>query len=596
MRHCVSIAVVSVLLLIGANAGHASDSRKWTVDRVTFSGNQAFDHDRLQSLMVMRPGGWFHSTHYNKSVLDEDINNLTRFYQQAGYLEAKVTDTQIVRDSANYNVRIGLTIDEGAVTHIEGITIFGSTTFSDTTLLKLIGLKPGDPFKRLVIRDGLLSIATLYADSGYLNATVTPDIKINHDAHLAMIDLSVTERARCHISKIKIDGLQRTKRYVVERELSFKEGDVVRYWRLMQAQHRLYLTGLFRSVYIRPLADSTGDSTGRVILVDLEEKLNSEFTVSVGYGSVEKIKGRTEISTTNLAGTARQIGLMVEADFIKRGVEGSFTEPRTFGTRLQTDLNLFYRFQTEPSYDVSRYGGKVTVGRKIGEHGSISTTYRYEDAALKHVLTTDIPDNADSRVRSLMLSYVHDSRDNLFNPTRGLYLDNSYELAGGFLSGTDAFSRVISRVRYFYSLDRHTIMAMAFRIGWMDTFGNSRPVPLNERFFTGGPNSMRGFGYQRVGPIDENDEPIGGKFEIVWNVLEIRRVIYKMFGVVGFVDVGNVWASARDFRPADLRVDAGPGLRANTPLGIVRLDYGVNLDRHPGESRAKLYLSMGQAF
>jgi outer membrane protein insertion porin family len=195
-----------------------------------------------------------------------------------------------------------------------------------------------------------------------------------------------------------------------------------------------------------------------------------------------------------------------------------------------------------------------------------------------------------------MVSYVHDSRNNLFNPTRGLYLDNSYELAGGFLSGTDAFSRAISRVRYFYPLDRHTVVATAFRIGWMDTFGNSRPVPLNERFFTGGPNTMRGFGYQRVGPIDENDEPVGGKFEIIWNAVEIRRVVYKMFGVVVFVDVGNVWSRAKEFRMTDVRVDAGPGLRANTPLGIVRLDYGVNLDRRPGESRAKLYLSMGQAF
>jgi outer membrane translocation and assembly module TamA len=130
----------------------------------------------------------------------------------------------------------------------------------------------------------------------------------------------------------------------------------------------------------------------------------------------------------------------------------------------------------------------------------------------------------------------------------------------------------------------------------MDAFGESREIPLNERYFTGGPTSLRAFGYQMVGPLDAATEPLGGGFKLVCNLVEIRQSLYKMFGGVVFMEFGNVWPTAEDFRPDDLRVSLGSGLRLNSPLGIVRCDLGINVDRRPGESRSKIYISMGQAF
>jgi len=332
------------------------------------------------------------------------------------------------------------------------------------------------------------------------------------------------------------------------------------------------------------------------VVIEVEEKLNSEFTFSLGYGSVEKLKGSTELYTNNLAGTARQVGLMIEADFIRRGVEASATEPRTLGSRFQTDLNLYFRFEEEPSYDVSRYGGRLTVGRKFGENGNIAVRYRYEDATLRHVETEEIPEDFDSRVRSISLSYRYDTRNNIFNPRRGWLVNAAYELAGGFLQGTDAFSRITAEAKWFHMLARNTVFATALDVGWMDRFGDSRDVPLNERFFTGGPYSIRGFKYHEVGPEDARGEPLGGKFKIVWNVAEFRQAVWRWIGVVGFFDMGNVWSSAAEFRLDNFRYAAGVGLRTNTPIGIVRLDYGFNIDPQDDENRRQLFLSMGQAF
>jgi outer membrane protein assembly factor BamA len=349
-------------------------------------------------------------------------------------------------------------------------------------------------------------------------------------------------------------------------------------------------------VFIRPKKIEGGSPGDRMILVEVEEKLNSEFTFSVGYGSIEKLKASTGLSINNLAGTARQVGIMVEADYLKRGVEGSFTEPRTFNTRIRTDLNLYLRYEVEPSYDVSRYGGRLTFGRKFGKNGDIALRYRHENATLHHVETDVPPEDFKSRVRSIALSYSYDTRDNLFNPTRGWLFQSSYELAGGFLSGTDAFSRVIVDTKWFHLLTRSTVVATSLEVGWMDRFGSSADVPLGERFYTGGPYSIRSFAYHELGPKDENGKPLGGKFEIVWNAIEIRQAVWRWIGAVVFLDAGNVWTSVADFRLSGIRYAPGIGLRTNTPIGIVRLDYGFNVDPKDDEKSAHLYLSMGQAF
>jgi outer membrane protein insertion porin family len=215
---------------------------------------------------------------------------------------------------------------------------------------------------------------------------------------------------------------------------------------------------------------------------------------------------------------------------------------------------------------------------------------------LSHVEVSPIPDDLESNLRSLTLSLIYDTRDNLFNSTRGVYAEWRNELAGSFLSGTDTFVRSVGRLKFFHRLRGSTIVGTAVEIGWMDVFGGSRDIPLNERFYAGGPNSLRWFGYQLVGPLDGDGDPIGGRLKLVWNLGEIRQSVYKMIGLALFADVGNVWGQPETFRLDDIRTSAGVGLRANTPVGMVRLDLSMNLKPKEEESETKLYFNMGQAF
>jgi outer membrane protein insertion porin family len=456
-------------------------------------------------------------------------------------------------------------------------------------------LKPADHLQTQKIRDGMLAMATLYADSGYLSAAVAPEVSVDSNIHVASLRFRIREGIQYTIASISIQGLSWTDENVVERELRFHEGDVVNYSDLLESQRQLYLTGLFESVFVRP--DSAADSTKKIIAVELKEKIAGEFNVGVSYGTIEKVKGKVQVQNTNVAGTGRQLGTTLYGSFIQQKIELSFTEPWTFRTRWRTDLVGFYDLEQQPAFDLRQYGSTLTVGHVIGRRSNVSLAYRYEDSRLSNVKTPEaVPQDYDPKVRSLTGTYKIDDRDNPFNTLSGTFTELNSQLAGAFLKGTNTFVRITGRFKYFYSLDAETVIGTAFEAGWMKAFGSSTDVPLSERFYAGGPNALRSFDYQRIGPLDTGGNPLGGTVRLVWNIAEVRRAIYKFVGAVGFIDIGQVWGNQADVKLKDIRISVGPGLRINTPLGMARLDYGFNFFPRAGEASGKFYFAMGQAF
>lgn len=591
-----TLSVTLFCLILRPDVWCEEAAGRFKVKSVTFEGNQAFTERRLQRVLLTQPSRFLSPSHYHPEILDEDLNNLVLFYQQNGYLDAQVIDYNVTTDSVRREVRIHIQVNEGELTQVEGLTVFGNTVFTDSLLLQKIKIRSGDPLKQRRIEEATLSILSLYADEGYLDAQIKPDVRIDSAAHLALIDFVISEKVQFKVGETRMQGLEKTKPGVVRRELLFAPGEVIRYSRLLESQRRLYLTGLFYSVFIQPQPAASGDSTTKDILVDLKENKSIEFNLAAGYGSVEKARGRMEIFNHNLVGSALKAGVSAKVSFISRGLELSFTDPWTFGLRLRTDANFMLEYLEEPGYDINRRVGRLVIGRAFGKRSNISFGYRYQNAKIKNIQVSDIPDQLETNLRTLTISLILDTRDNLFNSTQGTCFEWKNELAGSFLRGTDTFIRSVGRLRYFYSWKRSTILATALEVGWMDFFGESKDIPLSERFYTGGPNSLRGFGYQLVGPLDAERDPVGGRFMLVWNLLEIRQALYKMFGMALFADVGNVWPEPKDFHLEDIRTSAGFGLRVNTPVGILRLDYGFNLQPKPGEPGGKLYFSMGHAF
>jgi len=593
---CTIIALcLSLGLISGANAS-TDKPRRAKVNSISYSGNHTYDDTRLDGLMLTRPSRFLAPSKYHPDVFLDDLETLVSFYHQNGFLQAHITDTSITIDSIENKVDITIMIEEGNRTFIEGVALFGNSFFGDSALMEHIGFEKGEPLRRPVIEDAVVSMLALYSDHGFIDATVTPSVNVNDSAHLALLDFFISEGPNCRIDSVHIPEWIRTRRNVILRELDFAQGDTVKYSSLITSQRRLYLTGLFQSVFVRPIQSVNQIDTARTILVELKEKPSSELSFSVGYGTVEKARGRVELNTINLAGTARKAGLGTEANFIRQGISLSFSEPWTLGTRWKTDLSIFGQLRQEPSYHAEVIGSKLTLGCSIGTYTNLGLSYRFENTNLTEVEVSSAVEELDPRIRSLTLNLSYDSRDNMFNPTSGRYASWSNEIAGSFLQGSNTFARSFVILKTFHSVSRATVIASAVEVGWMQAFGEDEEVPLNERFFAGGPTSLRGFGYQMVGPIDDTGEPLGGRLKLVWNVVEIRRSIYKMIGAVLFFEIGNVWPKLEALRIHDLRADFGGGIRVNSPLGVARLDCGINVDKRYNEPGARVFFSMGQAF
>lgn len=590
------LLLASLLPLIAGNTMVAAKAKQPQVKSIMFKGNISFPDSRLEGLMLTRPSRFLATNRYYPDIFHDDLDNIISFYRQNGFLQAQITDTTIVIDSLGKQVDIAIELDEGERTFIEGLTLFDNRLFTDSVLLTYVTIKKGDPLRRPVIEDVVVALLSLYAEHGILDASITPKVHVNDSAHLALVDIVIREGPVNRVGDIEIKGADRTRPSVIIRELTFSPRDTIKYSELIKSQRQLYLTGLFESVFVRP-APLTSEFSGiRKILIEVKEKPSSELAFSVGYGTVDKIRGRIELTTSNLAGTARKAGIGLEANFIKQRISMSFSEPWTFDTRWRSDISIYGQLCQEPAFHAETVGGKFTIGRNIRMNTTLSISYRMENTNLTNINLDDPLEEPDPRIRSFMLSINHDSRDNLFNPSTGWYIDWSNEIAGSFLHGSNTFARSVISVKSFKSLGRHTVIGSALELGWMTTFGGDDEIPVNERFYTGGPISLRGFRYQMVGPIDLNGEPLGGQLKLVWNLVELRQSLFRMFGGVLFVDIGNIWLKPKTVQLSQLRINLGTGFRYNSPLGILRLDYGINLDRKPDEPGSRLFFSMGQAF
>ena len=200
-----------------------------------------------------------------------------------------------------------------------------------------------------------------------------------------------------------------------------------------------------------------------------------------------------------------------------------------------------------------------------------------------------------------------DERDNLFNLYNGYYIDLSTEYITGS-SSVDIFKVLSGKVynnilrsevtgKYFISFSKQTTIVSSLNIGIIKNFSKDEAIFLiDDLFYTGGPNTMRGFGYKLVGPLTSNNDPTGGLLKVVLNVFEIRQRVFSIFSGVLFADIGNIWAKPEEFSFNSFRYSAGFGLRIDSPIGLVRFDYGFNLLEKPGESSGEFWFGIGHAF
>ncbi len=547
---------------------------------------------RLLKILYLQKGSPF-----NPETVKKDISILKGFYSSLGYRDVEIS--QDIQFAAPHEVSVKYKIKPGPVYIISEVKLDGNRSLSDETLVKAFGIKPGHVYNELDLEEGRRTIQRLYESRGFLDAIVRlkPDFKDTG----VVVTIVISEGPRYTFGKLIIKGNLDTHYSVIKRKVPFKEGQPVNPELLPEMVRDLYATGLFSNVNTQFV-----DAEERVkdLLVEVEEAPAGTIELSFGYGEYEKLRGAIELRYLNLFGKNRTGSIRLEANTLKRAVQVSYRDPYFFEpdvellSRLRIEHERFKNFDTgELNYKAKKYSGTVGLQKPLTAHLTGSISYEYslvETYDINPDVVLSEKDRGYLAIESLILAITYDRRDNPFNPSKGMVAGLSIKNASSYLLGQTDFVKVTGSLSKYFRLSSPLVIAAGLRTGIAYGYRQTKELPIVERFFLGGRNSVRGFPQDSLGPTGPDGNPTGGNAFIQGN-LELRLRILSNLGIVGFLDGGNVWRTVDEMN-MDLRYSAGVGLRYNTPAGPIRLDYGWKLDVQPGESPGEFHFSIGHAF
>lgn len=581
------------------------EGNKISLKEIVFEGNHYFTSRELKKLMNLKEEGYLFLSIFDRGKLEDDKNRIQALYNKNGFIGMKISDEVYIDESQSRMVVI-LKIDEGVQTFVGRIDIKGNKVFSEKELLDKIPLSPGVPYVEAAAQDGKLNILALYAKMGYTYANL--DLKPLFSNDRSRVDLLyiIDEDRPVFIGRIVPRGNDFTKAYVIMRELLIQEGDPYDYERILRSQQRVYHLGYFSNVKFEPFRTGEKEYTKDMVL-SLNEKNAGAVDIGIGYGDVERLRGFSEISYTNLFGTGRYASLRGDASQIERKFSLNYKEPWVFSLPVDARVGLVDIVQKRVTstrdilYELRQVGGTLGVEKGFTPFVKGSFLYQFEANRIQNLkpnakLTPE--DEGKVTIGSINLSVERDSRVDPFNPTTGSVNGIHFKDAAFSLGSDVQFFKVSLQSSWYFPVTRWLVFAVSGRSGIAKNFGETLAVPISERFFLGGRSTVRGYRQDSLGIPGVtiiNGTPTGGNAMLLANS-ELRISLPKGLGLVLFLDGGNVWRDYKEIDASEMKYSTGTGLRYNTPIGPFRLDWGYKLEPEPGESKWELHFTIGHTF
>ncbi|MFQ5905438.1 MAG: outer membrane protein assembly factor, partial [bacterium] len=411
----------------------------------------------------------------------------------------------------------------------------------------------------------------------------------------------VHEGNQVRVGSVSISGNRTVRTAIISREIVIEPQEIFDPGKAYESQRRIYATGLFKDVRFEVVGET--EKKDRIDLVfHVAEGQARWISIGGGYQSPDRISFYMHWGHDNIFNNGQKLKLETSYSFNLRGEhEENFgithREPYLFSSSFQGELHLFHNREYWERYDVIESGGNSRVGRYIGEHIEVFAQYQFKTASTKihpggDTTVTEI-DTLSTVTNSISISATRDSRDNIFDPRKGTLSSFRAEYAGGFLGGHNDFYRLVADISAFYNPIARIVFATRARGGLIEPFGRSTAIPFEERFALRGSDAIRGY--------DEQNLVAGGYYLTTFNV-EMRfplfRIYGKYLGLAYFVDMGNVWRVPLRLKDLvkDLNVGAGAGIRVETPIGPLRLDYARNITDTSITDYGKIYFGIGHMF
>jgi outer membrane protein insertion porin family len=588
---------------------------KIRIKDIEFTGDLSFKKRKLRRILETKEYGVFSwitgSGKFNEQVFREDLDKLRDYYKSQGYLDVNISETNIKYDYPTANrLNITVNIDEGQQYKVGEILITGNTLYKDEELMQVLKLKTGDVFSPQGIDTDRESLVDRYGSDGYLDTRVQPERKPNLSTRNIDMVYKIRESEKYYVESVNIQGNTKSKSVVLLRELALSPGDVFDLVRMKRSKARLENTRFFDEVNLSP--EPTGIPNRKNLRIVVKEKRTGNLTFGGGFSSLEQIVVFAEVSQSNFdlfnyrsffQGDGQKFRLRLQLGAKSSEAVLFFEEPWLFEKQLALGFELFRR-ETDfnsTQYDESRTGFDVYLRKRLFELVEGKINYNLENVDI-----FDVDPIASSAIRAeegetltskIGLSLLRDTRDNLLFPTTGSRYEVINQFAGGPFGGDAEYWKLEARGSNFFTPFEtfdHTI-SLVYRAGAINPYGD-KDAPFFDRFFLGGPNTLRGFDHRKVGPLDENNEPIGGDSYTMISAEYAIKIIDPL-RLALFYDGGYVNKKDYDFDPGNYNDNWGFGARVMVMGAPLRLDLGFPISTEANnDDGAQFYFSFGTRF
>jgi len=591
-----------------------SEGPKLIVKKITFIGNDSVLARDLRKVMKTKPLDLL--TFFNKSgrlepaQVEEDRAAIQSLYQNRGFADVNISEIQ-TQPLSGEGVELVVTISEGTQYRVNQVTVTGVNIVPEGEVLSRLKMNAGQLFTPKGMGDDLKGLRDFYGSRGYVDMTAVPEVI---PAGPGAVDLtySLDEGVQSYINLVNIQGNTRTQDRVIRRELAVKPGEVYDTTLVDLSKKRLENLNYFERVETQPTETVVPGRKDLNVIV--EEKRTGSFNFGAGFSTIDSLIGFAELQQSNFdllnwpkfTGGGQRFRIRAQYGLLRQDFVASLTEPWFLGYKLSAGVEAYYRnadFLSEV-YAQENAGFALQTRQQVWRALSMRNEYRFERVVIYDVgdivdpfgesafggfsgngkIGPVIQDSEGTYYKSAVTSsLVWDTRDSLFLTRKGELIELTGFLAGGFLGGTVQDYGISLEAAKYIPLPWDLIFLakgqLAVTDGWGpnqsgDDAGYGNGVPIFDRLYLGGANNMRGFNFREVGPVDADDNPIGGN-SLGYITLELTfPIISRVRGAI-FTDAGFVNPDAYDFGTAQANVDAGIGLRLDLPIGPIRVDYGI---------------------
>lgn len=570
-----------------------TEGTKGAISSIRFEGNTKFPDKVLRKQMKTKGKTLYSfidkSGRLDETQLEQDINAVKEYYQDHGYIDVEVKEVR--RERVKEKLNIVVVIVEGPIYHIGKISITGTKATTPEKVRALMKMKEGGIYSPKQIREDSKKIADAYGTGGYVDLQVTPT-GIPAGAGRIDVHFQIQEGSPSFVQRINIVGNTRTKDKVIRREILIAPGDIMNSVRVETTKKRLENLGYFEKVETYP--DDTGVPGRKDLTIQVQEKRTGSLNFGAGFSTIDELVGFVEMTQGNFdllnwptfTGAGQKFRFRIQYGSSRKDVTLSLTEPYFLDRRLSLGGEIYYREADYYSdiYTQRNYGFSIETRKQVLPFTAASLQYRLERVEIFDVAagaSTAIRLEQGETTKSMITAGIaYDTRDNPFLTRTGRRIAFVPYVAGGFLGGTEQIVGFSLEARQYFHLYKDSILLISGQFSSVDTWGDGTRVRIYDRLFLGGANDLRGFDYRDVSPRDITGEPLGGQSLAAVTVEYTMPIIEKARFAV-FFDSGFVNRRPWDFNTNDYVTDVGVGLRLDLPIGPLRIDYGIPLEKGP---------------